>query len=66
MYGLELLQKKLSSYLNEVLECDLDAIDFQYRVSTMFDAALKAVDKEFSLLANYPKGHGAMFLHWLK
>ena len=32
----------------------------------MFDAILRAVDKAFSLLANYPKGHGAMFLHWLK
>ena len=58
--------KRLSSYLNEVLACDLDAIDFRYRVSTMFDAVLRAVDKEFSLPANYPKGHGAMFLHWLK
>lgn len=58
--------KRLSSYLNEVLACDLDAIDFRYRVSTMFDAVLRAVDKEFSLPANYSKGHGAMFLHWLK
>jgi len=32
----------------------------------MFDAVLRAVDKEFSLPANYPKGHGAMFCHWLK
>ena len=35
-------------------------------MSTTFDAVLRAVDKEFSLPANYPKGHGAMFLHWLK
>jgi hypothetical protein len=32
----------------------------------MFDAVLCAVDKEFSLPANYPKGHGDMFLHWLR
>ena len=52
--------------MNEVLACDLDAIDLRYQVSTMFDAVLRAVDKEFSLPANYPKGHDAMFLHWPK
>jgi hypothetical protein len=58
--------KRLSSYLNEILASDLEAIDFRYRVSTMFEAVLCAIDKEFSLPANYPKGHGDMFLHWLK
>jgi hypothetical protein len=58
--------KRLSSYLNEILASDLEAIDFRYRVSTMFEAVLRAIDKEFSLPANYPKGHGDMFLHWLK
>ena len=32
----------------------------------MMDAVLRAVDKEFSLLANDPKGHGQQFKHWLK
>jgi hypothetical protein len=32
----------------------------------MFDAVLRAVDKEVSLPANYPKGHGDVFLHWLR
>ncbi len=27
---------------------------------------LRAVDKEFSLPANYPKGHGDMFKYWLE
>jgi hypothetical protein len=31
----------------------------------MFDAVLRAADKEFSLSVNYPKGHGDMFKHWL-
>ncbi len=57
---------QMSSYLNEFLANDLEAIDFWYRVSTMFEAVLCAIDKEFSLPANYPKGHGDMFLHWLK
>ena len=50
--------KRLSSYLNEILASDLEAIDFRYRVSTMFEAVLRAIDKEFSLSANYPKGNG--------
>ena len=29
------------------------------------DAVLRAVDKEFSLPANYPKGHGDQFKYWL-
>ena len=57
---------RLSSYLNDLLATDLENIHFRYRVSTMFDAVLRAVDKEFSLPANYPKGHGDMFLHWLR
>ena len=63
---IEAVNKRLSSYLNEVLASDLSNIDFRLRVSTMFDAVLRAVDKEFSLPANYPKGHGDMFLHWLR
>ena len=57
--------KRLSSYLNELLACDLAAISFRYRVSTLMDSVLRAVDKEFSLPANYPKGHGAQFRYWL-
>ena len=60
------ITKRMSAYLNELLAADLDAIDFRYRVSTMMDAVLRAVDKEFSLPANYPKGHGDFFKHWLK
>ena len=37
-----------------------------YRVNTKMDAILRAIDKEFSLPANYPKGHGDQFKHWLK
>ena len=32
----------------------------------MFDMVLIAVDKEFSIPANYPKEHGPEFKHWLK
>jgi hypothetical protein len=50
--------KHLSSYLNKILASNLEAIDFRYLVSTMFEAVLRAIDKEFSLSANYPKGNG--------
>ena len=56
----------LSKFLNEMLVYDLDKMDFRYRVSTMMDAVLLVIDKEFSLPANYPKGHADQFLHWLK
>jgi hypothetical protein len=58
--------RHLSTYLNEMLASDLSDMAFRHRVSTMFDAVLRAIDKEFSLPANYPKGHGDLFLHWLK
>lgn len=57
--------KYLSAYLDEMLQCDLDAISFKYRVSTMMDAVLRSIGKEFSLPANYPKGHEQEFKHWI-
>ena len=57
---------RLSNYLTDILAQDLDNIHFRYHVSTMFNAVLHAVDKEFSLPANYPKGYGDMFLHLLR
>lgn len=58
--------KRLSAYLNNLLSDDLSNIEFRLRVTTMFDGILRAIDKEFSLPANYPKGHGDMFKHWLR
>ncbi len=57
---------RLSSYLNKVLADDLNDLDWRLRITTMFDGILRAIDKEFSLPANYPKGHGDMFKHWLR
>jgi hypothetical protein len=54
---------ELSVYLNKVLSDDLGEIDHRLRVSTMFDAILRALDKAVSLPANYPKGFGDMFKH---
>ena len=32
----------------------------------MMENYLRSIDKEFSLPANYPKGHGDVFKHWMK
>ena len=50
--------KALSSFLQEMLINDLDSIDTKLRVSPNITNILRSVDKEFSLAANYPKGHG--------
>ena len=60
------VSKTMSKHLNRILATDLEDIDARYRVNTKIDAILRAVDKEFSLPANYPKGHGDEFKHWLK
>ena len=44
---------------------DLDNIDPRLRVSTKFDLVLQAIDKEFSLCCNYPKGDGEAFCAWM-
>ena len=58
--------KRLSKFLDGMLAADLDEIHSRYRISTMMDAVLRSIDKEFSLPANYPKGHGDAFKYWLK
>ena len=60
------ITKRMSSYLARVLAEDLEGIDKRLRVGTTFDMVLIAIDKEFSIPANYPKGHGPEFKHWLK
>ena len=44
-----------------ILAEEFEAIDSHIRVSTSIDGVLSTVDKEFSLCANYPKGHGELF-----
>ena len=52
-------------YSTKILQADLNAIGLWYRVLTMFDSVLRAVDKELSLSEKYPKGHGDMFKIWM-
>ena len=39
------ITKRLSKYLDEILTCDLEAIDSRYIVSTMMDSLLRSIDK---------------------
>ena len=56
------MEKKLTAKLNLILKASLDEIDPKLRVSSSISAIIRAVDKEFSLSFNYPKGHGEVFL----
>ena len=60
------ITKHISKYLDDILDCDLEAIESSYRVSTIMDDVLRSIDKEFSLPENYPKGHGYVFKNWMK
>ena len=55
------IEKALSAHLNALLRSSLDEIDPQLRVTASVSAVIRAVDKEFSLSSNYPKGHGKLF-----
>ena len=60
------IEKALTTYLNALLKDSLENIDSHLRVSTSMSALIRAFDKEFSLCANYPKGHGDEFKEWIK
>ena len=60
------VDKALSTHLNAHLRSSLDEIDPQLRVTASISAVIRAIDKEFSLLSNYPKGHGEMFHEWVR
>ena len=60
------MEKKLTKHLNVLLRADLDEIDPRLRVSASISAIVRAIDKEFSLSANYLKGHGELFLEWVR
>ena len=53
--------KALASELNNILRVSLEEIDPRIRVSSSIIAFIRAVDKAFSLSANYPKVHGGLF-----
>ena len=56
---------KMTKFLTNILAADLSEIHFRYCVSTNIVHVMISVVKEFSLPANYPKGHGHEFKFWL-
>ena len=60
------VEKALSTHLNALLHSILDEIDPQLRVTASISAVIRAIDKEFSLSSNYPKGHGELFREWVR
>ena len=60
------MTKELSSHLRKNLINDLDSIDTKLCASPKIENILRAVDKEFSLTGNYPKGLGELFRRWME
>ena len=54
--------KAVNKYLTEFLQESLEKFSSFLRVSPDLAHVLRAFHKEFSLTANYPKGHGEKFL----
>ena len=51
------MEKKLTSQLNCILRSSLEEIDPTLRVLASIGALVRAIDKEFSVSSNYPKGY---------
>ena len=60
------MEKALLKTLKVILKVSLDKIDPLLQVNPSMTNIIRAVDKEFSLSANYPKGHGNQFLEWMR
>ena len=57
--------KAVTKFLNEFLDDSLESISSFLRVSPDLANVIRAFHKEFSLDANYPKGHGEKFRSWM-
>jgi hypothetical protein len=60
----EAIEKFLSNKLASDLKEDMEQIPHQYRVAKTIADLLYQVDKEYSLTANYAKGHGSVYQDW--
>ena len=60
------VEKALSTYLNALMDTSLDEINPQLWITASISAVIRAVDKEFSLSSNYPKGHGELLCEWIR
>ena len=60
------MEEAFTKTLNAILRSDLDLIDPNVRVTALISAIIRAIDKDFSLSANYPKDHGELFCEWTR
>ncbi len=58
--------KHMSTWLEMHLAEDLEKIPKVYRVSTNIDDLLRCIEKDVTKNANYAKGHGTFFDHYMK
>ena len=56
----------MGTHVKEYLESDLEEIHYTLRVTTDVINLLRAVEKYFGGEANYAKGKGAVFKHWMR
>ena len=56
----------LGNFISDVLEDDLKSLPAIFRVSIDVDDLFRCIEKKFGLTANYTKGDGAEFKHWLQ
>ena len=62
---INLVAKAINKYMTEFLNESLDDISSFIRVSPDLAHVICAFHNEFSLTANYPKGHGEQFQTWM-
>ena len=60
------MENALTKILNAILQFDLDLIDPKLRVTSSISVIIRAIDKEFNLSANYPKGPGELSHEWAR
>ena len=58
--------KVVSGFLHTFLADSLNETSSFLRVSPHLSQIIRAYHKEFSPCCNYPKGHGELFLDWVK
>ena len=58
--------KAATAFLKDYLIDNLEEIAPLLRVSSCLSGIACAFNREFSLCANYPKGHGELFRQWIK
>ena len=60
------IKKAMYNLIGKKLREELYEINSRLRSSTSIESVIRAINKEFSLCDNYPKGHGELFCEWIE